>query len=65
MLNKISLLQPFPNEKIMPLVDQKSNPVEVPLEVMDAPKLGLPVTIITHKQPPNTNVDTRPSLAIA
>jgi hypothetical protein len=49
----------------MPLVDQKSNPVEVPLEVMDAPKLGLPVTIITHRQPPNTNVYTRPSFAIA
>ena len=49
----------------MPLVDQKSNPVEVPLEVMDAPKLGLPVTSITHRQPPNTNVYTRPRFAIA
>lgn len=31
----------------MPLVDQKTTPVEAPIEVMDAPKLGLPVTIIT------------------
>lgn len=31
----------------MPLVDQKTTPVEAPIEAMEAPKLGLPVTIIT------------------
>lgn len=35
----------------MPLIDQKTTPLEMPIEMpveaMDAPKLGLPVTIIT------------------